>query len=184
LHRRFAWDRSYSYVAVAGLTYTGRAEENDVYAQVIQRRAGTEWVIPWLLSAELAEARTRWVAVTVQAKGAPVSTLVDELEASDLPFTPWQGGDLSIACGQFYDLVRLPEGNEPKRRLWHPPQPVADVPASTATTRPLGDGWVLDRRGSPVDCSPLIAEVGAVWALQSVKVIEPSAYESRGLLVV
>jgi hypothetical protein len=106
---------------------------------------------------------------------------------SGLPFVPWQGGDLSIACGQFYDLVRMPDPNLPeegKRRVWHPPQPVADVPASTATTRPLGDGWVLDRRGSPVDCSPLIAEVGAVWALQSVKVIEPSAYELHDLLVV
>jgi hypothetical protein len=66
-----SWDRSYAYVAVSGRTAAG-----DLYVQVVQRRAGTEWVLPWLL----AQPRDRWVALTCQAKGAPVSTLVDEFE--------------------------------------------------------------------------------------------------------
>jgi hypothetical protein len=62
---------------------------------------------------------------------------------------------------------------------------VLDVPAATAVTKPLGDGWVWDRRHSPTDIAPLVAATGAVGLLtKPVEYVGPSAYEDRGLEVV
>ena len=157
-------DRGMSYVAVAGARVDG-----DLHVEVVAARAGTEWLVPWLTSPDRRSA-DRWVAVCWQLNGAPVSSLTDELRATDLPLQEWGGADLARAHGQTFDLVRLPNPDDPedagKRRLFHVPQPVLDVPASTAVTRPLGDGWVVDRRKSPTDASPLVAAIGAVWLMQ------------------
>jgi len=88
--------------------------------------------------------------------------------------------------GQFYDLVRgLAEDGSNTPGVYHRPQPVLDVPAATAVTKPLGDGWVWDRRHSPTDISALVAATGAVGLL--CKPSEPvfvSAYETGGVNVI
>lgn len=175
-----SFDRSMSSVAVAGYR-----DDGHVHVEVIARRAGTDWVRPWLRDPQ----RPRWGAVSGQSKGAPVSSLVDVDEDDGLPWVPWGGPDLARACGRFYDLVRLPDPRDPdddpgKRRVFHNPQPALDVPASTAATRPIGDGWVIDRRKSPVDASPLVAAVCAVHALGQIEPEFVSAYEDHGLMVV
>lgn len=175
-------DGSMSFVAIAG-----HRSDGHVHAQVIERRAGMEWVLPWLTSDER-PTRARWGAVTWQLNGAPVSALTDQLKDSDLPVMEWAGPDLARAHATTYELVRLPdpeqEEDRGKRRLFHLPQPALDVPASTAVTKPLGDGWALDRRKSPADCAPLVAVVGAVWALGRIKPQFRSVYEDHGLMVV
>lgn len=182
-------DGGWTSIAVAGYRSDGH-----VHAQVIERRAGMEWVLPWLISPERAT-RPRWGAVTWQLSGAPVSALTDKLNESDLPVMEWAGPDLARAHATAYELVRLPvmpsqQGPAPdgadqaKKRVFHLPQPVLDVPASTALTKPLGDGWALDRRKSPVDCAPLVSFVGAVWALGRIKPEFRSVYEDHGLMVV
>lgn len=157
--------RGMGYVAVAGLRPDGHA-----HVAVTMRRAGTEWIIPWLTAPE----RPVWAAVTAQTNGAPVSSLVDELRAADLPFVDWAGADLARAFGQVWDLVRLPKladdadgpADPDKQRLFHWPQPVLDVPAATAVVRKLGDGGqVVDRVKSPGDAAPLVAAIGAAWLL-------------------
>lgn len=172
-------DRSMAYVAMA-------AERTDghVHVQVLAKRAGSEWVVPWLLAPERVS-RPRWSGVTWQLSGAPVSSLTDALRETNLPLVEWGGPDLARASGIAYDLVRPPEPDEDeadKRRLFHMPSPVLDRPASTAVTRPLGDGWVIDRRKSPIDAAPLVAVVGAVWVLLR-EVPFRSKYEDEGLLV-
>jgi len=107
--------------------------------------------------------------------GAPVSSLTDELRrATDLPLMEWGGPDLARAHGMTFDLISDPkETDDPdaparpegRQRLRHMNQPVLNLPAGTAATRPLGDGWVIDRRKSPHDAAPLVAVVGAVWVL-------------------
>lgn len=186
-------DGGWTSIAVAGYRSDGH-----VHAQVIERRAGTEWVLPWLTSPDR-ETRPRWGAVTWQLNGAPVSQLTDALKAPavGLPVMEWAGPDLSRAHAGLFQLVRLPVkpkdprdptaaelADQDKKRLFHRPAPALDVPASTAATKPLGDGWVLDRRKSPADCAPLVAVVGAVWALGRIKPVFRSVYEDHGLMVV
>lgn len=140
---------------------------------------------PWLN-----ERRDVIAAVTGQGKGAPISGLLAEL-AQDVvdevtgkvidpafPVELWQGSDLGAGSGAFYDLVR---GNG----LKHLPQPLLDVAASTAVTKPSGDGWLWDRRNSPTDIAPLVAATGAVWLLnRPTEAPKRSKYEDADLLVV
>ncbi len=156
-----AAERDITHVAVAGYRPDGH-----VHVEIIATRVGTEWVLPWLTAPE----RPVWSSVTIQANGAPVSSLLDQAEATTLPMVRWGGADLAKGCGMLYDLVRLPDAEDPddvdKLRVFHLPQPVLDVPAATAITKPLGDGgWVFDRRRSPQDCAPQMAAAGAVWLL-------------------
>lgn len=169
-------DGGMAYVAVAAERADGH-----IHCEVVTRRAGTEWLIPWLTSPER-ESRPRWAAVAWQINGAPVSALTDDLRATGLPVdAAWSGPELSRASGVVAELVRLPGPVEPfKRRLFHPPQPAVDVPASTAVVRTLGDSWVLDRRRSPVDVAPLVAVFAAVWALtrpETAPAREPQVHE-------
>lgn len=146
-----SWDRSHSYIAVAGLRDDGLP-----HVGVVARRAGTDWVIGWLTDPAHPDRSRR--KLVVQTKGAPASSLVDELKVAGLDVVEWGGPDLGRACGIFYDLVR---DGKLRRRA----QPVLDVPAATAVTKPLGEAWVWDRRKSPTDASPLMAATGAVWAV-------------------
>lgn len=173
-----SWNRDYTHVAVAGYRPDG-----DVHVEIATTRAGLAWAGEWLADAQ---ARHAFAGIAVQEKGAPASTLVEPLTEAGLPVLPWGGPQLGIATGQFYDMVRLPEPGEDRHlRVWHLPQPILDVPAATALRRQLTDAWVIDRKRSPEDASPLIAAIGAVWALMS-KPAAPrvSAYESRRLLTV
>lgn len=167
-------DRGMAYVSMAALRVDGH-----VHVQVLAQRAGVEWVIPWLISSDR-RTRDRWVGVTWQLNGAPVSSLTDELRETGLPLVDWSGADLSRAHGIAYDLVRLDEPVKPdddgqpeletvtgeKQRLYHLPQPVLDLPAGSASVSTLsGAAWVIDRRKSVHDAAPLIAAIGAVWVL-------------------
>jgi hypothetical protein len=165
-------DRSHAHIAFAG-----RNQYGQIHVEVVASRAGTDWVLGWLKSPDRAS-RGRWVGVAGQARGAPVSGLMNELETDpEVDAMPWQGSDLASACGKFYDLVR---NNE----LAHLEQPLLDVAAATAVTKPLGDAWVWNRRHSPADCGPLVAATAAVWALLNEQPPLTSAYQDRGLMVV
>ena len=60
------------------------------------------------------------------------------------------------------------------KQLKHLPQPLLDVAASVAVTKPLpGDAWAWDRRKSPLDIAPLVAATGAVW------LVSPRADEAK-----
>jgi hypothetical protein len=188
-------DRTMSYIAVAG-----RRSDGHVHAEIVAMRAGTEWVVPWLTAAE----RPTWAAITAQTNGAPVSSLLEKPKdetsyrfrradaAPDsqpvVESVEWSGPELAKASGQLYDLVRLPNADDPadasKRRIYHLPQPVLDLPATSAATRPMGDGWVIDRKKSEHDAAPLVAVFGAVWLLLQFKPPTRSAYEDSDLLVV
>lgn len=163
-----SWDRSNAHIAVAGKRADGLT-----HVEVVASRAGTDWVIPWL---EQRRNTPGLAGVTWQAKGAPVSSL--DLEDSGVPVMPW--GDIGPSTGAFYDLVRIVE-EHPDQGLRHRPQPVLDVAAATAATRPSGDAWFWDRKRSPTDIAPLVAATAAVWALSSIPEPRTSIYESRGL---
>lgn len=168
----YSWDRSTAHIAVAGLRADGL-----VHVEVVASRAGTDWVTGWL--AERSE-RDGLAGVTWQAKGAPVSSLTpDGDEFEGIPFLPWK--DLGGACGAFYDQIRVVR-EHPDQGIRHRPQPVLDVAAATAATRPLTDAWVWDRKHSQTDIAPLVACTAAVWALGAIPEETESVYESRGFI--
>lgn len=162
-------DQTRSSIAFAGFTKDGVP-----HVEVVASRAGTEWVEGWLT-----ERLDVITGIAAQGRGAPVSGLLDDWEDADLPVTRWQGADLSAGTSAFYNLVRA-------NGLKHLPQPLLDVAAATAATKPAGDGvWLWDRRKSATDIAPLVAATGAVWLLQR-PVEKPfvSAYADRGVEVI
>jgi hypothetical protein len=92
-----------------------------------------------------------------------------------------------LGTGAFYDLVRAAVGEgDAETGVRHRNQPILNIAAANAATKPAGDAWWWDRRKSPVDVAPLIAVTGATWCLTSAmpETPGPSAYEERGLEVV
>ncbi|HRN30336.1 MAG TPA: hypothetical protein PK890_11650, partial [Terrimesophilobacter sp.] len=148
-----SWDRSIAHIAFAGFRKDGIA-----HVEIVASRAGTDWVVPWLTSKE----RKRPVdGVAWQLNGAPVSSLTDEFKKSGLPLIEWASTDLGRATGQFYDLVRqvVPEDDDPDAApgvpgVYHRAQPILDVAANTAVTKPSADSWLWDRAKSPTDIAP------------------------------
>lgn len=165
-----SWDRAASHVGVAG-----RRADGLLHVEVVASRAGTDWVVPWL--AERVGA-AGLVGVAMQVKGAPVSSLLESAREAGVEVLEWGGSDLGPSTGAFYDLVR-------SGGLRHLPQPVLDVAAATARVKPISDSYVWDRKGSPVDASPLVAVTGAAWAMgRPVPRVTASAYEDNDLLVI
>ena len=170
-------DRSMVYVAIAFWDTEGRMR-----VELAAQRSGPDWLVPWLTSPD------RKVApdyVALQRRGAPISALWDSLVEAGLSPYGWEGAQLAGWHGLFYDLIRAGVAEEnPEVRLTHGEQPVLDVAAGSASVRALGDGWVVDRKASVADASPLVAAIAAVGLLTTNP--EPtfvSAYE-RGELTV
>lgn len=192
-----SWDRSLTYIAAAGWRPDG-----DVHVELRERRAGTEWVVDWCKARLKEHGPFRLV---IQARGAPVSGLIEALEpeptAADwhelqgLELVKLDGAGLAAACGRFYDLVRAhvwapdleageTEADRPPHKVWHRPAPALDLPAATAVTKPSQDAWFWDRRNSPHDAAPLVAVTGAAWDVLSRPAPAVSVYEERGLMSV
>lgn len=140
--------RSRSYVSVAS-----RRSDGLLHIEVVAAKRGTDWIIPWFK-----ERAGKFLGVAIQARGAPASGLIDDLTAAGVPVVEWGGSDLTAGCGQFFDMVR-------DRMVRHRPSPALDAAAKSTPGRYLGDGaMVFDRKGSPVDASPLVACAAAAWA--------------------
>jgi hypothetical protein len=192
-----AWDRSMSYIAVGGQRTDGLP-----HVEIVAQRSGTEWVVSRHKRPDGTDEMRGWFAdrateanpmtMVVQAKGAPVSSMLDDLkDVPHLSVVEWAGSDLGAASGQFFDLVTRSglherEGGPPVREgLCHLPQPVLDIAAGTAVTKPLGDSWVWNRKASPNDAAPLVAATGAMWgAMQHAEPVARSVYEDRGLMTI
>lgn len=164
-------DRTLTFVSLAGRDEDGRAQ-----VEVVARRAGTEWVEAWLRervdSGVIEE-------ITGQGRGAPVSALLDDLEAAGLPVVKWEGSDLTGGTGAFYDAVR-------DNKLTHLAWPELDVAAQTAVPKATeGGAFMWDRKRSPTDIAALQAATGAHWLLtRPVEAPAVSAYEARGVMTI
>ena len=182
-----AHDRS-----VARIVSASWRSDGNVHIEVVAQRAGTDWVVPWFRDPD--HPRRREYEVTGQGKGAPVSTLIEELaELVDedgvplLRVVPWEGDDLPKGCGRFFDGVvgvRESEDDSPSPTIFHRPTATLDVAAAHAKTRPLSDGWAWDRKSSPVDISSLVAATAAHCLLTRPQEESVSAYETHGLELV
>jgi hypothetical protein len=180
-----SWDRSYTYVGLATTRADGLA-----HIEVIAQRGGVEWVAGWLTAPERSQV-VREAPVAVQAKGAPASSLIEDLRAAGVNVVEWGGADLPNGTGAFYDRVRLAlgipsESPTTTTGLRHRNDSVLNLSAATTVPRLTESGaFVWDRKKS-VAASPLISVTGALWCLTSGMPTAPatSAYESRGVLTV
>lgn len=146
-------DRTHAAIAVAGRRADGR-----FHIEVIAYRTGTSWALTWLGERAPSYGRMR---LAWQERGAPVSSMAEELKriAHIEPFEVG-GRDLAAWSGRLWDGVAAcaKDSESDSTPVMHRPQPVLDIAARTAATKPLGDSaWVFDRGKSPEDCSPLIA---------------------------
>lgn len=159
-----SWDRSRSYLAIAG-----EREDGLTHIGVVASRPGSEWLREYLRSDEAPPVHS----IVVQERGAPESSLIEELERDGHRVVRWGGAELAKAHGTFYDAVaRGPDGP-----LRHRNQPALNVAVATAVSKPLQDAWVLDLRKSTGDAAPLKATIGAVWGAAYAN-RHTSAYES------
>ncbi|MBA3781019.1 MAG: terminase [Nocardioides sp.] len=177
-----SWDRSTSHIGLAS-----RREDGNLHVEVIASRTGTEWVIDWLTDERERSAAVLSAPVALQAKGAPASSLIQPLREAGVNVVEWGGSDLGAGTGAFYDLVRAAVGEgAAETGVRHRNQPILNIAAANAATKPAGDAWWWDRRKSSVDVASLIAVTGASWCLTSAMPSAPteSAYESRGVMTV
>ena len=145
------WARTKTSIGFAGWRADGLP-----HVEIVASRAGTDWAVEWL---ETRVEKHNIVGVGLQAKGAPVSSLLEDFQATDLPLIEATGSDMAAASGVFYDTVR-------DIKLRHLPQPLLDLAASTAVMRRLSDGaWVWDRKNSMTDIAPLVCATSALYEL-------------------
>lgn len=172
-------DRTHSHIAVAGLRDDGLP-----HIEVAASRPGTDWPLRWF-----EERATRApMTVAVQARGAPASSLIEDLkQIHGLTVVEVGGPDLGNSTARIYDMVSASGVAAGVRSgLCHLPQPVLDVAAATAVPKILADGGMAwDRRRSPVDIAALVAATFALWLLlQREEKQKVSAYDSGASLMV
>jgi hypothetical protein len=154
-----SWNRARTYIARAGHDAAGV-----VIVGIAEDRAGTDWVIPWLVAN-----RSSFEGIVVQSNGAPVTSLYADMAAArlpdgstaQLPLIDWKGTDLATATGMLFDRLDT-------RKIRHLAHPGLDAAATTASVKVLAQGsWVIDRAKSITDAAPLQAVVGAVWGAET-----------------
>lgn len=194
-----AWDKTGAAVAWAGLRPDG-----DPHVEIIGWERGQDWVVPWFRDRA---ARDGEITVVLQGRGAPVSVLADDIAAIEgVEVVRLVGSMLGDATGRLWNLIRAaaPGGTDsvPRaigdtsaavspellavtgRRLHRLAQPPLDMAANFAVLKVTGDGTIYpDRVKSPVDISPLVAAMCAVWAVTRPEIIATSAYDDNDLLV-
>lgn len=146
-----SWDRSHAAIVAAGFTAAGMPA-----VEVVKYDDGTDWVVPWLT-----ERRSDCRCVVVDRTG-PAGSLLPELTQPSAGVNLKIAGarDLAQACGSLFDAVVT-------EQLRHRGQSQLDSALPPAATRQLGDVWVWDRKGSPVDIAPVVAMTLALWGLSS-----------------
>lgn len=178
-------DRQHTAIAVCGAR-----EDGLLHGEVIAYRDGLGWVVDWLRERVGRKGWPEPIRVAMQGRGAPASAMVELVNAIDgVEVIECVGRDLGAWCGRLWDAVAAsaPDAKSDARRVMHRPQPVLDLAANIATTRPLGDGaWAWDRVKSREDVSPLVA-LTLAHGLET-KVPEqpadkraPTAYATRGV---
>lgn len=183
-----AADRQHSAIAVCG-----RRADGLLHGEVIAYDHGIGWLVDWLRERVGREGWPQPIRVAMQGRGAPASAIIELVGAIDgVEVVECVGRDLGAWCGRLWDAVAAsaPDTKSDACRLMHRPQPVLDLAANVATTRPVGDGaWAWDRAKSREDVSPLVALTLAHGLETKVPEQEPAkrvptAYASRGVRTV
>ena len=174
----------------ASIGVCGKRADDNWHIELAEYRAGTGWIVKWLMNA--APNYPQGMKVAVQSKGAPIASMIDTIAAIEgVEVIECSGKDVAGWCGRLYDAVAACDdaSDIDAAPVYHIAQPALDLAANIAATRPLGDGaWAWDRNMSMEDISPLVAVTMAFGAATQVETnkskMYDSIYEERGVLVV
>lgn len=158
------FQRTKGYVAIAA-----RRDDGRLHLEVVAAERGTDWIVPWLT-----ERKDRFAGVVVQARGAPASGLIEPLREAGVEVLELGGSELTKCYGYMFDLIC-------EHKVAHRPSPVLDAAAESAKAKVIGDSWVVDRKNSTADASPLVACFQAAWGEQQHDQI--SVYATEDVLI-
>ena len=153
-----AGDRSYTTVGVAGLRDDGLR-----HLEVIAQRESNLWVVPFLR--EVREA-TGIDEVAIQSRGVPSAELVEPLLDAGFTVHKIEATPMLNMAGRGRDLIQ-------RGRVRHLAQPPLELAVSNGTVKELSGMPVWDLFGSPVDVSPIVAVMCALYALETTDAPEP-----------
>ena len=187
-------DRKHAAIAVCG-----ERADHQWHVELVEYREGLGWLVNWFR--ERVHKYGGRMRVALQGGGAPSASMEDVIASVDgVEVTACKGAKVGAWCGAMWDAVAAldPEPRDgatgegttgdgaqavPVR---HVPQPMLDLAANVAVTRPAGDGaWTWNRDRSSEDISPLVAATMALGLAMEPPEEEPakSAYEDSDLLV-
>jgi hypothetical protein len=129
----------------ASIGYAVALPDGTVGVEVARYDAGVAWVP---LACQRACADTGRPMI-VDPRSASVS-VVQALREANVPMLEIGATEFIEACGAFQSDVL-------GRRMLHIDQPILNIAATSAATRPVGEAWVFTARRSEVDISPLLA---------------------------
>jgi hypothetical protein len=142
--------RPVTSVCAAGFRADGR-----IHVEVVEHRAGTEWVVPRLV--ELWR-RHRPCAVVIDPT-SHAGALIEDVEKHGIEVAkPFTSRDAAQACGQFTNAA-----DPDVRGLAHLGQDSLNRALAGAMKRDLSDAWAWDRASSAADISPLVGCTLAAW---------------------
>ena len=144
-----SWDRRVAHIAACGRL------GDRMLVQVVHRCDPSQ-AAEWLGSRVTSRPS---LGVALQSNGAPVSALLPDVlreVGTSCPVVEMTVGDCSKSYGLMFDAVG-------DRRVVHVADPSLDRAVALGLARSSGDGMVLDRKGSPVDISNLVAATSAMW---------------------
>jgi hypothetical protein len=121
--------------------------------EVVEYRPGVDWVVD-----RVGELCQKWDAVCAFDAAGPVASLVHELAPLGRRLVPVAGGEMTKACGMFFDDVA-------ECRLEVKRSKVLDEAVAGVRRRFVGDAWKWVRRDSTVDITGLVAATVGLWAV-------------------
>lgn len=162
-------DRNWTTVAAAG-----RREDGLRHVEIVTRRLGTAWLVPWFVEVDHETAEPdglnrldRWKpCAVVLDPGSPSGSLVAPLEAAGVELVEATSRQWGQASAAFLDGIagRVGPDDEPRvvRDVRHRGQAELNAAAKAATRRKLGESWAWERY-CDVDMSPLETATLALW---------------------
>ncbi len=149
---------------VASVSIAGQRADDLWHVELDEQRKGTGWVVPWVKG----RCDRNLIRAVVLDGGSPAAaTLADEFEKQGIKVTTTTTRDLVAACSQFYVGVM-------EDTLRHTDQPQVNVALSQAGRKPVGDGWIWNRKSVDSDITAVIAGTLALWGAQTTTVKKPT----------
>jgi phage terminase large subunit-like protein len=136
----------------ASICAAGKREDGLLHVEVVDRRAGTGWVVSRLI--ELVSEHGP-ASLVCDATG-PVASLLQALEAEGIAVETVTAAEHGQACGLLVDAVE-------QREVRHLGSDELKMAIRGASTRPLGDAWAWSRKSSGTDITPLVGCTLALW---------------------
>lgn len=141
----------------ASITAAGLRPDGHSHVELVDRRAGTSWIVDRLESLSASHKPIGLLCDSV----SPAASLVPELVQRGLAVTKLTANEHAQACGLIFDMVE-------QRRLRHLGQREFEVALKGAAKRPLGDAWAWSRSRSSIDITPLVSATLALWGARTI----------------